>query len=42
MLEDHDDSQVKTKEKEKLTAAWVVTVMLDWWEQTSSVSDFKT
>ncbi len=34
--------RVKTKEKEKLTAAWVVTVMLAWWDQTSPVSDFKT
>ncbi len=28
-------------EKEKLTAAWVLTVMLAWWDQTSSESDFK-
>ncbi len=32
----------KQKKKKKLTAAWVVTVMLAWWDQTSSVSDFKT
>ncbi len=28
--------------KEKHTAAWVVTVMLAWWDQTSSISEFKT
>ncbi len=30
----------KKKKKEKTIVAWVVTVA--WWDQTSSVSDFKT